>query len=46
MDPSLAEAISSIIWATPRIENDVGELKTISDQFSAKYGKKYIEVSA
>lgn len=46
MDPSLAEAISSLIWAAPRIETDVSELKAISDQFSAKFGKKYIEVCA
>ncbi|XKL64690.1 hypothetical protein PGB90_004776 [Kerria lacca] len=43
VDPSLAEAISSLIWAAPRIENDVTELKAISDLFLTKYGKKYIE---
>lgn len=44
VDPSLAEAVSSLIWASPRVEADVAELKTISDQFAVKFGKKYIEV--
>lgn len=44
VDSSLAEAISSLIWASPRVESDVSELRTISDQFLIKYGKKYVEV--
>lgn len=43
LDDGLAEAISSIIWVSPRMEADVQELKIVSDQFSAKYGKPYAQ---
>ncbi|XP_026682029.1 IST1 homolog [Diaphorina citri] len=36
VDPSLAEAISSIIWVTPRLEAEIKELKDISAIFSPK----------
>lgn len=42
VDEGLATAISSLIWVTPYFDNDVPELKTISDQLSRKYGKQYI----
>lgn len=41
LDDGLAEAISSIIWVTPRLQADVQELKIVSDQLTAKYGKPY-----
>lgn len=41
LDDGLSEAISSIIWVTPRLQSDVPELKVVSDQFAAKYGKPY-----
>lgn len=41
LDDGLAEAISSIIWVAPRLQSDVQELKIVSDQLSAKYGKPY-----
>ena len=44
LDPGLEEAISSIIWATPRLQADVVELKVVAEQFKQKYGKEYVEV--
>ncbi|KAK9503194.1 hypothetical protein O3M35_011815 [Rhynocoris fuscipes] len=43
LDPSLAEPISSLLWVAPRLGTEVAELKMISDQLTAKYGKKYTE---
>lgn len=42
VDEGLAAAISSLIWVTPFFENDVPELKTISEQLGRKYGKQYV----
>ena len=33
--------MASIIWAAPRLQADVIELKTISEQLTAKYGKEF-----
>ena len=41
LDDGLAEAISSLIWVAPRLQADIQELKTVSDQLVAKYGKPY-----
>ena len=41
LDPGLEEAIASLIWASPRLQADVQELKHIADQFTAKYGKEF-----
>ncbi|XP_073991159.1 increased sodium tolerance 1-like protein [Rhodnius prolixus] len=43
LDPSLCEPISSLLWVAPRLGSEVAELKMISDQLTAKYGKKYTE---
>lgn len=43
LDPGLEESIASIIWATPRLQADIQELKHVSDQFSAKYGKEFAQ---
>ncbi|XP_076299812.1 increased sodium tolerance 1-like protein isoform X2 [Lasioglossum baleicum] len=43
LDSGLAEAISTIIWAAPRIQTDVREMKVIADILSAKYGKQYTD---
>jgi|ERR1719458_2472426 vacuolar protein sorting-associated protein IST1 len=43
LDDGLAEAISSIIWVSPRLQADVQELKVVADQFAAKYGKPYAQ---
>ena len=45
MDPGLEEAIASVIWCTPRLQSECQELKIVSDQFSAKYGKEFAEAS-
>ena len=36
LDEGLAEAISSIIWVTPRLQADVQELKIVSEQLASK----------
>lgn len=41
LDEGLAEAVSSLIWAAPRLQTDVAELKIIADQLAVKYGKPY-----
>ncbi|KAL8621921.1 hypothetical protein ACOMHN_046125 [Nucella lapillus] len=41
LDPGLEEAIASIVWATPRLQAEIGEFKAITDEFSAKYGKEF-----
>lgn len=43
LDDGLAEAISTIIWAAPRIQTDVQEIKVIADILTSKYGKPYTE---
>merc|ERR1719431_146240 len=43
LDDGLAEAISSLIWVSPRMQADVQELKIVCDQFTAKYGKPYAQ---
>ncbi|XP_014251195.1 IST1 homolog [Cimex lectularius] len=43
LDSSLMEAVSSILWVAPRFSSEVAEFKVISDQLTAKYGKKYAE---
>ncbi|XP_078051853.1 increased sodium tolerance 1-like protein, partial [Augochlora pura] len=43
LDEGLAEAISTIIWAAPRIQTDVREMKIIANILSAKYGKQYTD---
>ncbi|XP_053986358.1 IST1 homolog [Hylaeus volcanicus] len=43
LDEGLAEAISTIIWAAPRIQTDVQEIKVISDILIAKYGRQYTD---
>ncbi|KAM4721679.1 IST1 homolog isoform 1-T2 [Rhinophrynus dorsalis] len=41
MDPGLAEAISTLIWAAPRLQTEVSELKTVASQLCHKYTKEY-----
>lgn len=43
LDEGLAEAISTIIWAAPRIQTDVQEIKVIADILTSKYGKPYTD---
>lgn len=43
LDEGLAESISTIIWAAPRIQTDVQEMKVIADILTAKYGRQYTE---
>lgn len=43
LEPSIAEAVSSLLWVAPRLGSEVAELKIISEQLSYKFGKKYTE---
>lgn len=43
LDPGLEESIASIIWATPRLQADVQELKAVTDEFAHKYGKEFAQ---
>lgn len=43
MDEGLSEPISSILWAAPRLQTDIPEMKVISDQLTIKYGKQYTQ---
>ncbi|CAG5117074.1 unnamed protein product [Candidula unifasciata] len=41
LDPSLEEPIASLIWATPRLQADIQELKSITKHFTRKYGQQF-----
>ncbi|XP_078256939.1 IST1 homolog isoform X1 [Rhinoraja longicauda] len=41
LDTGLSESISTLIWAAPRLQTEVVELRTVSDQLCAKYSKEY-----
>ncbi|XP_001497973.2 IST1 homolog isoform X1 [Equus przewalskii] len=41
LDSGLAEAISTLIWAAPRLQSEVPELKIVSNQLCAKYSQEY-----
>ncbi|KAJ3594285.1 hypothetical protein NHX12_006616 [Muraenolepis orangiensis] len=41
LDPGLQESVSTLIWAAPRLQSEVVELKIVSDQLCAKYSKEY-----
>jgi len=43
-DDGLKTAIATLIWVTPRMQADVGELKVISDVFAAKYSKEFAQI--
>ncbi|XP_031344687.1 IST1 homolog isoform X1 [Photinus pyralis] len=43
LDDGIAEAVSSLIWVSPRMFADVQELKLIAEIFTSKYGHQYGE---
>ncbi|CAJ0594925.1 unnamed protein product [Cylicocyclus nassatus] len=45
LDGGIAEAVISIMWAAPRLANDIQEFKTVSDQLTIKYGKPFAEAA-
>ncbi|CAB4014385.1 IST1 homolog isoform X1 [Paramuricea clavata] len=45
-DEGLVESVSTLIWAAPRLQSDVQELRLISEQFGQKYGKPFAEEAA
>jgi len=42
LDEGLEEPIATLLWVTPRMQAEVAELKVVSDQFTAKYGKEFV----
>ncbi|KAI8095106.1 regulator of Vps4 activity in the MVB pathway-domain-containing protein [Gilbertella persicaria] len=40
-DPSIAEAVNTIIWAAPRV-GEVKELGLVRDQLASKFGKEFM----
>eukprot|EP01135_Chromosphaera_perkinsii_P004308 Nk52_evm20s276 gene=Nk52_evmTU20s276 len=40
-DDGIIEAVATIIWASPRLQNDVRELAGIREQLLGKYGKEF-----
>ncbi|KAG9475020.1 hypothetical protein GDO78_003463 [Eleutherodactylus coqui] len=40
LDPGLAEAVSTLIWAAPRL-TDISELNIVANQLCHKYSKEY-----
>lgn len=41
LDEGIEEAVSSLIWVTPRLQSDVKELKVVHDILMIKYGKPF-----
>ncbi|XP_053555427.1 IST1 homolog isoform X2 [Bombina bombina] len=41
LDPGLAEAVSTLIWAAPHLQTEVPELKIVANQLCHKYSKEY-----
>nr|XP_017511605.1 IST1 homolog isoform X3 [Manis javanica] len=41
LDSCLAESVSTLIWAAPRLQSEVPELKIVSNQLCAKYSQEY-----
>jgi len=40
-DEGLVEAVSTVLWATPRLSSDCAELNGVSEQLIYKYGKEF-----
>jgi len=43
LESGLAEAVSSLLWAAPRLVGEVQELRVIFDLLTVKYGKRYTQ---
>ncbi|KAH8305196.1 hypothetical protein KR018_000545 [Drosophila ironensis] len=43
LDVGIAEPVCSLVWVCPRLQNDISELKIISDVFVSKYGPQFGE---
>ncbi|XP_006860382.1 PREDICTED: IST1 homolog [Chrysochloris asiatica] len=41
LNSGLVESVSTLIWAAPRLQSQVPELKTVSNQLCAKYSQEY-----
>ncbi|XP_075045236.1 IST1 homolog [Mixophyes fleayi] len=41
LEPGLTEAVSTLIWAAPRLQTEVSELKIVASQLCHKYSKEY-----
>ncbi|XP_077330503.1 IST1 homolog isoform X3 [Lithobates pipiens] len=43
VDKSLVEAVSTLIWASPRFEMEIPELKEVAALLGSTYGKDFVE---
>ncbi|CAH1118000.1 unnamed protein product [Phaedon cochleariae] len=43
LDDGISEAVSSLIWVSPRLQSDIQELKVIADLLGSKYGPSFVE---
>ena len=43
LDEGLEESIATILWAAPRLQAEVPELKIVSDQLTLKYSKEFAQ---
>ena len=41
LDSGLEKPVASILWAAPRLQAEVQELRIISDELAMKYGKEF-----
>lgn len=42
-DPGIKEAVCSIMWATPYLQSEISEMKTISVFLASRYGKEFAQ---
>jgi hypothetical protein len=43
LDPSIAEAVSSICWAAPRVTHEIAEMKKSLKYFERCYGQEFTD---
>jgi hypothetical protein len=43
LDPSIAEAVSGLCWASSRVSHEINEFKDIPKEFAKRYGHKYVK---
>ncbi|UYV67678.1 IST1 [Cordylochernes scorpioides] len=43
LDEGIQEAVSTIIWAAPRLQSEIVEMQIIADQLTLKYGRPFAQ---
>ncbi len=44
LDLGLYECVASLIWVTPRLESECGELRIVCEELAHKYGKEFAQM--